>query len=197
MTTINKIADYTNKITNFNVNELVIKPVKRTQITNSLLDQVPSIKSLNSWIKWKLIYSSYLLIFLGTLTLCLFFSFIGIYVQHHANYEGVLIAAIVSAIIFIILYALLIVGYGIYQKLLFKKLVGRFKLLIHHEVLINNWQQYPEILQMVNYANEPNTWAKSHPNMPHLTYYGMNIALIYLFNELVNLINNGTNFTNN
>ncbi|MBO6103534.1 hypothetical protein J6P04_00455 [bacterium] len=48
MTTINKIADYTNKITNFNVNELVIKPVKRTQITNSLLDQVPSIKSLNS-----------------------------------------------------------------------------------------------------------------------------------------------------
>ena len=184
MTTINKIIDYTKAITNFDVNELVVKPLKKEQINNSLLDKVPTISSLHSWIKWKLIYSTYVLIILGTLTLCLFFAFIGIYVQHHAHYEGVLIAAIVFAIIFIFLYAFLIVGYGIYQKLLFKKLLVRLKLLIKYQVLINNWQQYPEILQMVNYANEPNTWAKSHPNMPHLTYYGMNIALIYLFTKL-------------
>ena len=80
-----------------------------------------------------------------------------------------------------------IVGYGIYQKQLFKKLLLKFKLLIHEEVLINQMQQYPLILQMVDYANEPNTWAKAHPVMPHLTYYGMNIALIYLFNELLKL----------
>ena len=190
MTTISKIIDYTNAITNFDVNELVIQPIKKKQIPNSLLDKTPSINSLNSWIKWKLIYSSYILIILGILTLCLFFSFIGLYVQHHPNYEGVLIAAIVFAIIFIFLYAFLIVGYGIYQKLLFKKLLVRLKLLIKYQVLINNWQQYPEILQMVNYANEPNTWAKSHPNMPHLTYYGMNIALIYLFTKLNELKNN-------
>lgn len=187
MTTVNKIIDYTNAITNFDVNQLVISPLKKEPISNSLLVNVPTIKSLNSWIKWKLIYSSYILIILGTLTLCLFFSFIGLYVEHHPNHEGVLIAAIVFAIIFIILYAFLIIGYGIYQKLLFKKLSVRFKLLIHQKVLIDNWNQYPAILQMVNYANEPNTWAKSHPDMPHLTYYGMNIALIYLFNQLIDL----------
>lgn len=79
-----------------------------------------------------------MLIILGTLTLCLFFAFIGIYVQHHAHYEGVLIAAIVFALIFIILYTFLIIGYGVYQKILFKKLLVRLKLLIHSGVLINN-----------------------------------------------------------
>ncbi|MBQ3621647.1 hypothetical protein II941_02475 [bacterium] len=91
------------------------------------------------------------------LTLCLFFSFIGLYVKHQPNYEAVLIAAIVFALIVICCYGLLIVGYGIYQKELFKKLSLKFKLLIHEEVLINQMQQYPLILQMVDYANEPNT----------------------------------------
>lgn len=187
MTTSTKIIDYTNAITNFNVNNLIVKPFKKNEVNSSLLSNIPTIKSLNSWIKWKLIYSTYVLIFLGTLTLCLFFSFIGLYVKHEANYEGVLIAAIVFAIIFILLYACLIIGYGIYQKILFKKLAVKLKLLIKHEVLINDWKQYPEILQMINYANEPNTWAKTHLNMPHLTYYGMNIALIYLLTKLVDL----------
>ena len=189
MTTVTKIIDYTNAITNFNVNDLIIKPIKKNEINSSLLSKIPTIKSLNSWIKWKLIYSTYILIFLGALTLCLFFSFIGLYVKHALNYEGVLIAAIIFAIIFIILYACLIVGYGIYQKILFKKLVVKLKLLIHHQVLVDDWKKYPEILQMTNYANEPNTWAKTHANMPHLTYYGMNIALIYLLTKLVNLAN--------
>lgn len=187
MTTSTKIIDYTNAITNFNVNNLIVKPFKKNEVNSSLLSNIPTIKSLNSWIKWKLIYSTYVLIFLGTLTLCLFFSFIGLYVKHEANYEGILIAAIVFAIIFILLYACLIIGYGIYQKILFKKLAVKLKLLIKHEVLINDWKQYPEILQMINYANEPNTWAKTHLNMPHLTYYGMNIALIYLLTKLVDL----------
>lgn len=187
MTTSTKIIDYTNAITNFDVNNLIIKPFKKNEVNSSLLSKIPTIKSLNSWIKWKLIYSTYVLIFLGTLTLCLFFSFIGLYVKHEANYEGVLIAAIIFAIIFILLYACLIIGYGIYQKMLFKKLAVKLKLLIKHEVLINDWKQYPEILQMINYANEPNTWAKTHLNMPHLTYYGMNIALIYLLTKLVDL----------
>lgn len=189
MTTVTKIIDYTNAITNFNVNDLIIKPIKKNEINSSLLSKIPTIKSLNSWIKWKLIYSTYILIFLGTLTLCLFFSFIGLYVKHALNYEGVLIAAIIFAIIFIILYACLIVGYGVYQKILFKKLVVKLKLLIRHQVLVDDWKKYPEILQMTNYADEPNTWAKTHANMPHLTYYGMNIALIYLLTKLVNIAN--------
>ena len=187
MTTVTKIIDYTNAITNFNVSDLIIKPLKKKEINPSLVSGIPTIKSLHSWIKWKLIYSTYVLIFLGTLTLCLFFAFIGLYVKHEVNYEAVLIAAIVFAIIFIVLYGCLIVGYGIYQKMLFNKLAVKLKLLIKREVLINDWKQYPEILQMINYANEPNTWAKSHANMPHLTYYGMNIALIYLFTKLTEL----------
>lgn len=187
MTTVTKIIDYNNQITNFQTNELIVKPLKITKISANLLAKVPTINALNSWIKWKLIYGADILIFLGVLTLCLFFSFIGLYVKHQPNYEAVLIAAIVFALIVICCYGLLIVGYGIYQKELFKKLSLKFKLLIHEEVLINQMQQYPLILQMVDYANEPNTWAKAHPEMPHLTYYGMNIALIYLFNELLKL----------
>ena len=112
MTTVNKIIDYNNQITNFQVNDLIVKPLKVSKISNDLLTKVPTINSLNSWIKWKLIYGTYILIFLGILTLCLFFSFIGLYVEHQPNYEGVLIAAIVFAIIVICCYAFLIVAMG-------------------------------------------------------------------------------------
>lgn len=48
MTTSTKIIDYTNAITNFNVNNLIVKPFKKNEVNSSLLSNIPTIKSLNS-----------------------------------------------------------------------------------------------------------------------------------------------------
>ena len=48
MTTVNKIIDYNNQITNFQVNDLIVKPLKVSKISNDLLTKVPTINSLNS-----------------------------------------------------------------------------------------------------------------------------------------------------
>lgn len=154
------------------------------KIAENYFALIPSIKKIDTWIKYWVFYLAYLFISLGIIALLLLLTFIALYFIHANLWIDFLIAGIVFAILFLIGYFVIIFSYSIFIKRNFKFLKNKFLFLKNNDVIISDLNLYPDIIQMIFYENEKTKWRNLNKEIPTFSYYGCVIGLIIFFEKL-------------
>lgn len=167
---------------------LVLENIKSLDI--SFFKNIPNRSKIDKTIKIITIIPSYFLVVTGIIALVLLFAFLALYCLHIEEWYVLLISGIVFAIIFFIGYFAFIFSYSFYIKNKFKYLKYKFKDLQKNNFIISDINQYPDLIQIIEYNNEPNKWIELNKKIPKFSYYVSVVGLIDFFDKLSSFIKN-------
>lgn len=188
MKNFNNVLRNIETLNDFEINDCLIDN-NYLKIEKNFFTFIPMKEKLESWIKFRIIYMSYILIVCGIITLSLCASFIGFYVcKNKIIGFNLLIAFIVFAILFFIGYFVMLFAYYFLMRKYFKQLKAKFYYLQKEKIITSDWKKIPDLLTMMNYDNEPITWQEQNHKFNKFSYFAINMALINFFIKLKEMI---------